>query len=105
MHAGMVDRGSGVREKTKQIIELLQNNESIRYEREKAKSLRNKFIGIEAPTSGGDHGYGSGGHDNSNTGRYGGYVCAEGGSEGEIGRGSELGRRSELGREGGRGRE
>jgi hypothetical protein len=41
-----VDRGSGVREKSKQIIELLSSNDIIRDEREKSRVLRNKFIGI-----------------------------------------------------------
>ncbi len=43
---GNVDKGSGVREKAKQILELLGSNEMLRSEREKARQLKNKFIGI-----------------------------------------------------------
>lgn len=45
-YEGTVDKGSGVREKAKQIVELLGNNEYIRAEREKARVLKNKFVGI-----------------------------------------------------------
>ena len=45
-YEGSIDKGSGVREKSKQLIELLGSNESIRSEREKARSLRNKFVGF-----------------------------------------------------------
>ena len=37
---GTIDRGSGVRERSKQIIELLDSNDAIRSEREKARTLR-----------------------------------------------------------------
>ncbi|KAJ1445421.1 hypothetical protein M885DRAFT_453658 [Pelagophyceae sp. CCMP2097] len=40
-----VDRGQGVREKAKQIIELLADNEQIREKREESKKLRDKFVG------------------------------------------------------------
>lgn len=52
---GTVDKGSGVREKSKQLIDLLASNETIRQEREKSKKLRNKFTGV------GSDGYGGGG--------------------------------------------
>lgn len=45
-YEGNVDKGSGVREKAKQLLELLSSNESIRTERDKAKRLKDKFIGI-----------------------------------------------------------
>ena len=35
-----------VREKAKQIIELLNDNERIRDEREKARRLRDKYVGV-----------------------------------------------------------
>jgi epsin len=37
-----------VREKTKQLLELLGDNERIREERDKARKLRDKFVGIGA---------------------------------------------------------
>ena len=54
-----VDKGSGVREKSKQVVELLGSNEAIRSEREKARSLRNKFVGIS--NDGRNSGFGGGG--------------------------------------------
>ena len=45
-YEGTADKGSGVREKSKQVVDLLNSNETIRSEREKAKTLRNKFVGI-----------------------------------------------------------
>ena len=44
-YEGTVDRGIGVREKSKQIVELLADNERIREERERARALREKFGG------------------------------------------------------------
>lgn len=44
-YEGTIDRGSGVRELSKRIVELLNNNDAIRSEREKARAIRNKFIG------------------------------------------------------------
>lgn len=54
-----VDKGSGVREKAKQLVELLGSNEMIRSEREKARALRSKFVGIS--NDGGSGGFGGGG--------------------------------------------
>ena len=45
-YEGNVDKGSGVREKAKALVELLSDNETIREEREKARALRSKFVGI-----------------------------------------------------------
>eukprot|EP00638_Chattonella_subsalsa_P004933 CAMPEP_0117757266 /NCGR_PEP_ID=MMETSP0947-20121206/14621_1 /TAXON_ID=44440 /ORGANISM="Chattonella subsalsa, Strain CCMP2191" /LENGTH=739 /DNA_ID=CAMNT_0005577111 /DNA_START=101 /DNA_END=2320 /DNA_ORIENTATION=+ len=41
-----IDRGQGVREKSKQVVDLLASNENIREEREKARRLRNKYVGV-----------------------------------------------------------
>lgn len=62
-YEGQVDKGSGVREKSKQLIDLIQNNEMIREEREKARKLKNKFVGIsnDGPSGGGGYGGYSGG--------------------------------------------
>jgi len=59
-YEGTTDRGVGVREKAKQLMELLQDNDIIREERLKARKLREKF-------GGGMSGVGS------NGGRYEGY--------------------------------
>ena len=73
-YEGNIDKGSGVREKSKQLIELLQSNEMIREERDKARSLRNKFVGISNNGGGGSYSSGGGGsydsRDNYSTGRY-----------------------------------
>ena len=72
-----VDRGSGVREKSKQLIELLSSNENIRDEREKARALRSKFVGISNGGRGAHmgsydpRGHDSGRYDSGNSGRYG----------------------------------
>ena len=74
---GSIDKGSGVREKSKQISELLGSNDMIRSEREKARTLRNKFVGISNDGRGASFG-GSGSNfsssydakDNYSSGRY-----------------------------------
>lgn len=55
-YEGNIDKGSGVREKSKQIVELLGNNEAIRSEREKSRALKNKFVGISNDGSGSNFG-------------------------------------------------
>ena len=63
-YEGSVEKGSGIREKSKMIVELLNSNDMIRSEREKARSLRNKFVGIS--NEGRNSGFGnSGSYDNS----------------------------------------
>lgn len=52
-YEGTVDRGLGVREKSKQIVEILGDDERIREERQKAKKLREKFGGNLGGVSGG----------------------------------------------------
>lgn len=44
-YEGTIDRGLGVREKSKQLVEILADDERIREERQKAKQLREKFGG------------------------------------------------------------
>ena len=46
-YEGTVDRGVGVCEKSKQIVELLGDDERIREERTKAKQLREKLVAAE----------------------------------------------------------
>ncbi|CAN0042620.1 unnamed protein product, partial [Ectocarpus sp. 4 AP-2014] len=45
-YEGSIDKGSGVREKSKQVIELLKDNDMIREEREKSRKLRDKYVGL-----------------------------------------------------------
>ena len=67
-----IDKGAGVREKAKQVMELVGNLDLIRSERDKARVLRNKFVGIsnEGRNSGfgGQYsgGGGGGGYDSHN---------------------------------------
>lgn len=76
-YEGTVDRGLGVREKSKQLVELLSDDERIREERQKARKLREKFGGNLGGTGNGGGGGGGGqyagyGNDNWNSGdRYG----------------------------------
>ena len=89
-YEGTVDRGSGVREKSKQLVELLQDDERIREERMQARKLREKFGGNLGGVSGGGGSSGGGG-------RYAGYGNDEwssgggggGGGYGDGGIGSE----------------
>lgn len=94
-YEGTIDRGLGVREKSKQILEILSDDERIREERQKARKLREKFNQSGAAVSGGGGqyagygnqvswntggGYGGGGIDSASpyesgggySGRYGG---------------------------------
>ncbi|KAL3816278.1 hypothetical protein ACHAXA_008086 [Cyclostephanos tholiformis] len=59
-YEGTVDRGVGVREKSKQVVEILQDDERIREERQKARQLREKFSG-RGSAAGGGGGGGDGG--------------------------------------------
>ena len=73
-YEGTADKGGGVREKAKQLVDLLSSNETIRDEREKARRLRDKFVGISNTGGGGYPGmgrdsYSSGGGGSSGYGR------------------------------------
>jgi len=81
-YEGTVDRGIGVKEKAKQIIEMLSDNDQIREEREKAKNLRDKFGGNR--NTGGEQYGGYGGSSGSG----GGYSGGGGGGYGDSGIGS-----------------
>lgn len=71
-YEGTIDRGVGVREKSKQLVEILGDDERIREERQKARKMREKFGttsgGSMASVSGGGGGGGGGGSS-----RYAGY--------------------------------
>jgi len=70
-YEGTVDRGQGVREKAKQITEMLGDDERIREERMKARQLREKFAGKSMTSSSGGGGGGSSkyaGYGNSDSG-------------------------------------
>lgn len=79
-YEGTTDRGIGVREKSKQIVELLADDERVREERTKAKQLREKFGGnlggVSSSGGGGGGGSSYAGYGNDD---YGGY---SGGSSG-----------------------
>jgi epsin len=62
-YEGTIDRGLGVREKSKQLVELLADDERVREERQKARKLREKFGGISSTASGGGGGYGGYGNE------------------------------------------
>ncbi|KAG7350688.1 ENTH domain containing protein [Nitzschia inconspicua] len=52
-YEGTIDRGLGVREKSKQLLDILGDDERIREERQKARKLREKFGQSNATASGG----------------------------------------------------
>ena len=60
-YEGTIDRGLGVREKSKQILEVLSDDERVREERQKARKLREKFGNFNK----GKSGIGGGGHASS----------------------------------------
>ena len=70
-YEGTVDRGVGVREKSKQIVEMLGDDERIREERQKARQLREKFAGRGAVAS--NSGRGGGGTGANGGVKYEGY--------------------------------
>lgn len=100
-YEGTIDRGLGVREKSKQIVEMLGDDERIREERSKAKKLRERFGGkmggVGSSSSGGIGGgggqYAGYGNDSSWDSRTGG----GGGGYGESGIGGNAGGRSNSG--------
>lgn len=84
-YEGTVDRGVGVREKSKQIVELLGDDERIREERTKAKQLRDRFGGSSGGTGNQSESGGYGGYGNDSNESYGG---SGGGGYGGSGIGS-----------------
>lgn len=60
-YEGTVDRGVGVREKSKQVVEILGDDDRIREERGKARQLREKFAGRGTVASSSSGGGGGGG--------------------------------------------
>ena len=70
-YEGTVDRGQGVREKAKQITDMIGDDERIREERTRARQLREKFAGRSMTSSSGGGGGGSSkyaGYGNSDDG-------------------------------------
>jgi epsin len=86
-YEGTIDRGLGVREKTKQITEILGDDERVREERQKARKLRQKFGSGGAAASSGDRSQGYGNQDSwNNSGS--GSGSGSGGGYGDSGIGS-----------------
>ena len=69
-YEGTIDRGLGVREKSKQVLEMLSDDERVREERTKARKLREKFGNFNKGSSG-IGGGGGGGGNTSGSGGYG----------------------------------
>jgi len=70
---GNVDRGTGIRDKCKQLLELLNDNDRIREEREKAKKLRDKYVGISSGGGSIGGGFSSNQYSSGGFGNGGGY--------------------------------
>ena len=68
-YEGTIDRGLGVREKSKQLVEILADDDRIREERQKAKQLREKFGG----NLGGTGSYGGATASSASASKYAGY--------------------------------
>jgi len=85
-YEGTVDRGIGVREKSKQIVELVGDDERVREERTKARQLREKFGGNLGGVSSSGGGYGGGGrYAGYGNDDYGGYNGSSGYGDSGIG--------------------
>lgn len=88
-YEGTIDRGLGVREKSKQILEMLSDDERVREERQKARKLREKFGNFNKGSSGmggGGNASGMGGYGNQDSWNSGG-GGGGGGSSGGYGEG------------------
>jgi len=98
-YEGTIDRGQGVREKSKQIMEMLSDDERVREERMKARKLREKFGGSKsvASNTGYRSGGGGGGYGNESSWESGG-----GGGGGGYGQGGIDSGRSQTDRYAGR---
>lgn len=70
-YAEGVDKGAGIREKAKELVELLNDKDRIKEEREKAMALRDKYTGMgrDGMPSASSNGYDGGSYD---SGGYGG---------------------------------
>ncbi|RBQ68995.1 hypothetical protein VDGD_06262 [Verticillium dahliae] len=99
------DQGVNVRNRAKELTELLSDVERIRSERKKARATKNKYTGVEGGAGGGFSG-------SSGGGRYGGFGSESGGasaanfggySGGVYGDGGGFGGQSDEWREGGSG--
>jgi len=67
-YEGTIDRGLGVREKSKQILEMLSDDDRVREERQKARKLREKFGNFNKGASGmGGGGGAMGGYGNQDS--------------------------------------
>lgn len=75
-YEGTVDRGLGVREKAKQLLDVLGDDERIREERMKARQLREKFAGRGGSAS---NSGGGGGGVSSSSNKYAGYGNSDAG--------------------------
>ena len=81
-YEGTIDRGHGVREKSKQIAEIMGDDERIREERQKAKKLRERFGAAGSTASSGGGGGGGGqyaGYGNDDSSGWSGGGCGGGG--------------------------
>ena len=87
-YEGTIDRGLGVREKTKQILEILTDDDRVREERQKSRKLREKFGNFNKGAGGGGGGGGKmGGYGNQDSWNRGGGGGGGGGDKGGYGEG------------------
>lgn len=105
-YEGTIDRGVGVREKSKQIVEVLGDDERIREERQKARKMREKFGTSSGGSMAGVSGGGGGsskyaGYGNDDSQWSGGGGRGGGGGYGDSGIGSRSGGGGGYGDDGG----
>ncbi|KAM3867367.1 clathrin interactor 1a [Diretmus argenteus] len=61
------DQGVNVRQKVKEMVELVQDDDRLREERKKAKKNKDKYIGVSSDSMGGYRGYSGDRYDSSET--------------------------------------
>lgn len=74
------DQGLNVKNRAKELAELLSDVERIRSERKKARATKNKYVGVE-----GGAGLGGSGFSSGSSSRYGGFGSDDAGSGGGVG--------------------
>jgi epsin len=67
------ERGNGIREKARELSDLLGDSRRLDEEREKARSMSSKYVGISSDDYRGGFGGSSSGPGNSSGNRYGGF--------------------------------
>ena len=78
-HEGDRDRGAGIRDKSKELLDMLKDASKLKQVREVAEKNKDKYVGVS--NAGGSSGYGNSSRGYGNSGGYGGRSGGGGGRE------------------------